>query len=181
MKIYTKTGDKGTTSLVGGTRVNKRDPRVNAYGTVDELISYIALLRAETVEDLYTDNLRRIQSDLMLTASHLAADEKGASKLKLLEENEITFLEEEIDKISNKLPQQKAFIIPGPHKTSAICHIARTVCRRAERAVLLIGEGIFEPRIEQCIKFLNRLSDYLFIYARHLSINGNVPDDFWFQ
>jgi len=178
MKIYTKTGDKGTTSLVGGARVSKNDPRVHAYGTVDELISQLALLRAEAAGDKYVENIRRIQKNLMLAAAHLAADNKGAGKLNHCNENEIVFLEEQIDLMNSALPQQTAFILPGPPKSSAVCHIARTVCRRAERAALALE---VEPRIELCVKYLNRLSDYLFMYARHLSINGGVPDDFWQQ
>ncbi|MCK9628369.1 MAG: cob(I)yrinic acid a,c-diamide adenosyltransferase [Bacteroidales bacterium] len=178
MKIYTKTGDKGSTSLVGGARVSKNDPRVHAYGTVDELISHLALLRAEAADDKYIDNIRRIQKNLMLAAAHLAADAKGAEKLKYCNDGEILFLEEQIDEMTSALPQQTAFILPGPHKASAVCHIARTVCRRAERSALALEA---EPRIELCIKYLNRLSDYLFVYARHLSINGGIPDDFWAQ
>jgi len=178
MKIYTKTGDKGSTSLVGGTRVRKDSPRVNAYGTVDELISQLALLRVEAAEDKYAVNIRRIQGNLMLVAAHLAADEHGAAKLHLCDEKEILFLEQQIDEMTSALPEQTAFILPGPPRNAAVCHIARTICRRAEReSVALTGEA----RIEICVKYLNRLSDYLFMYARYLAISSGTDDDFWQQ
>lgn len=178
MKVYTKTGDKGKTSLVGGTRVNKDDVRVNAYGTVDELISFVALVRADTENIPYHNNLRRIQSCLMLVAAHLAADSQAAEKLKPFNPDEIEFLEQEIDKMTAELPEQKAFILPSKPRAAAECHIARTVCRRAERASVPV---MSEPRLEYPVKYLNRLSDYLYVYARYIAMSCNVPDDFWHQ
>ncbi len=178
MKVYTKTGDKGETSLVGGTRVRKDDPRVNSYGNVDELISYIALIRAETTDKPYYSNLRRIQACLMLVAAHLAADSKGSERLKNLEYTEIEFLEQQIDDMTSKLPPQTAFILPQGPKEAAYCHIARTVCRRAERSCISV---ISEPRLEYPIKYLNRLSDYLFVYGRYLAMDAGIGDDFWIQ
>ncbi|HCT94702.1 MAG: ATP:cob(I)alamin adenosyltransferase [Bacteroidetes bacterium GWE2_39_28] len=178
MKVYTKTGDKGKTSLVGGTRVSKDDPKVNAYGNVDELISHIALLRADAQGAPYHENLRRIQANLMLIAAHFASDEEQAQKIKCLETSEIEFLEEQIDLMTAELPAQNAFILPGKPRVSAECHIARTVCRRAERSSIVL---ISEPRVESAIKYLNRLSDYLYVYARYLAMVNDVPDDFWYQ
>ncbi|MFA6769651.1 MAG: cob(I)yrinic acid a,c-diamide adenosyltransferase [Bacteroidales bacterium] len=178
MKVYTKTGDKGTTSLVGGTRVSKNDVRVNAYGNVDELISFIALIRASTHGSPYHQNLRVIQANLMLVAAHLAADQIAAQKLKPFDCAQIELLEEEIDKMTAELPEQKAFILPGSPRSAAECHVARTVCRRAERSAIAIMN---EKRLEYPVKYLNRLSDYLYVYARYLAMINEIPDDFWYQ
>ena len=178
MKVYTKTGDKGRTSLVGGERVSKDDPRVNAYGSVDELISHIALLRADALGEPYYDNLRRIQANLMLVAAHLASDITNSQKLKSFDYLEIEFLEQQIDDMTAKLPEQSAFILPERPRVAAECHIARAVCRRAERASISI---MTEPRLEIAVKYLNRLSDYLYVYARYLSMVNGIPDDFWYQ
>ena len=178
MKIYTKTGDKGKTSLVGGSRVSKDDPKVNAYGTVDELISLLALLRAEVGEGKYFENLRRIESNLMLAAAHIAADSHGAERLKPFNLSEIEFLERQIDEMLSQLPEQTAFILPGGPRSAATCHLARSVCRRAERASVFM---IPDPRIEIVVKYMNRLSDYLFVYARFLALEAGFPDDFWYQ
>ncbi|EKD32620.1 MAG: ATP/cobalamin adenosyltransferase [uncultured bacterium] len=176
--IYTKTGDKGKTSLVGGSRVSKDDPRVNAYGNVDELISHIALLRADAYGLPYHVNLRRIQANLMLVAAHLAADEHGSVKLKPFYTEEIEFLEKQIDEMVAALPEQTAFILPERPRVAAECHIARTVCRRAERSCIAL---MSESRIEPGIRYLNRLSDYLFVYARYLAMTNGISDDFWYQ
>ncbi|MHC1689390.1 MAG: cob(I)yrinic acid a,c-diamide adenosyltransferase [Bacteroidales bacterium] len=178
MNIYTKTGDKGKTSLVGGARVSKDDPRVNAYGNVDELISHIALIRADAFGSPYHENLRRIQANLMLVAAHLAADEHGAAKLKQFQNVEIEFLESQIDEMVAALPEQTAFILPERPRVAAECHIARTVCRRAERSCIAL---LSESRVEPGVKYLNRLSDYLFVYARYLAMVNGITDDFWYQ
>lgn len=178
MKVYTKTGDKGETSLVGGARVSKNDARVNAYGNVDELISFIALVRSDSEGMPYHDNLRRIQSNLMLVAAHLAADSAAASRLKEFDASEIEFLEKEIDKMTAVLPEQKAFILPGKPRVAAECHIARTVCRRAERSAIPV---MTDNRLEYPVKYLNRLSDYLYVYARYLAMENGTGDDFWYQ
>ncbi len=178
MKIYTKTGDRGRTSLVGGARVRKDDPRVNAYGTADELISAIALLRAEDSGGKFSGNLRRIEANLMLVAAHIASDDFGAQKLKPFDESETEFLENQIDEITDLLPEQTAFILPGPPRPAAVCHMARSICRRAERASIFL---ISDKRVEISIRYLNRLSDYLFVYARYLAFSEGVPDDFWYQ
>ena len=177
MKIYTKSGDKGTTSLVGGNRVKKNHPRVEAYGNVDELISNISLLRCECNGDTYGTDFRRVLSTLMLAAAHLASD-KQTGTLKEFNDEEIKFLENEIDKMQEELPLQTAFIIPGGTKASSICHICSTVCRRAERAAI---DLIDEENLEIVIKYLNRLSDYLFVLARYIAFKSGVSDDFWHQ
>lgn len=177
MNIYTKTGDKGTTSLVGGTRVSKNHPRVEAYGNVDELISFIGLLKAQSAENDFGVDFRRIQSTLMLVAAHLASN-NHTSAVKDLNENEIVFLEKEIDKMQAQLPLQTAFIIPGGTKASSLCHVCRTVCRRSERSAIAIENDDY---IAIDIKYLNRLSDYLFVLARFISIKSGVADDFWIQ
>lgn len=170
MKIYTKTGDAGTTSLVDGTRVSKAHPRVMAYGDVDELISCLGLLRCEVQTAL---PLRRIQIHLMNVSAHLANDGRSV-KLKPLDEAETQFLEKEIDRMTAELPPQKAFVLPGQPRASSLAHVARTVCRRAERSAVLI-EGKSEQD-ERAIRYINRLSDYLFTLARYFCAGH---DDYW--
>ena len=181
MKIYTKTGDDGTTSLVGGTRVSKACPRVQAYGDLDELISHLGLLRCFCIDHkelfAHTDEtLRRIQEDLMLISAHFAAD-SGQSRLKPLEENMSAFLEEEIDNMTAALPQQKAFILPSAPEISAKCHIARTVCRRAERSAVAIEDADANDLAGR--RYVNRLSDYLFTLARYLCNKLGCSDEYW--
>ena len=171
MKIYTKTGDAGMTSLVGGTRVSKAHPRVMAYGDLDELISLLGLLRCETSgQDL---PLRRIQIQLM-NASAILADDGRTAKLKPFDEAETKFLETEIDRLSGLLPPQTAFILPGEPHAAALAHVARTVCRRAERSAVQIEQR--SDQDQAALRYINRLSDYLFALARYLS-DGH--DDNW--
>ena len=171
MKIYTKTGDAGTTSLVGGTRVSKAHPRVMAYGDLDELISCLGLLRCETEgRDL---PLRRIQIHLMEASAHLA-DGGGTYKLKPLDPAETEFLESEIDRMTAELPPLRAFVLPGGTRASSLAHIARTVCRRAERSAVQIESKTDQD--ELALKYVNRLSDYLFTLARYLCAG---QDDYW--
>lgn len=170
MKIYTKTGDAGTTSLVGGTRVSKAHPQVMAYGDLDELISYLGLLRSEVQTAL---PLRRIQIHLMNVSAHLANDGRSV-KLKPLDEAETQFLEEEIDRMTAALTPQKAFVLPGEPRASSLAHVARTVCRRAERSAVQIEEK--SEQDERAIRYINRLSDYLFTLARYLCAGH---DDYW--
>lgn len=173
MKLYTKTGDSGTTSLVGGTRVSKAHPRVMAYGDLDELISYIGIIRCEVGSEI---PLRRIQEYLMQVSAHLAAD-RDVAKLKPLDASEISFLEEQIDEMTNQLPQQEAFILPYKPRISSECHVARTICRRAERSAILIEEKSEQDMLS--IQYINRLSDYLFTLARYLCITSGWSDDYW--
>lgn len=179
MKIYTKTGDKGTTSLIGGTKVSKADLRIEAYGTVDELNSYIGLCK-----DLLTDShgkavLQEVQDRLFTIGSSLACDPVKEPKMKIpdLKETDIQLLENEIDRMDGIIPPMKNFILPGGHPTLSHLHIARCVCRRAERGCvrLEIESGHPEAMI---IKYLNRLSDYLFVlsrYAGHLMQVEEIP------
>ena len=174
MKIYTKTGDAGTTSLVGGTRVSKAHPRVMTYGDLDELISYLGLLRCETAGKELP--LRRIQIHLMNVSAHLANDGRSL-KLKPLDEAETAFLESEIDRMTAELPPQTAFVLPGEPHAASLAHVARTVCRRAERSAV----GI-EPKTDQdaiAIRYINRLSDYLFTLARFFCAITSTAEEFW--
>lgn len=173
MKIYTKTGDGGSTSLVGGSRVSKAHPRVNAYGDVDELISYLGLLRCELDGNF---PIRNIQIDLMEISAHLACN-SVESKLKPFDETNILLLEEWIDKMTEVIPSQKAFILPGAPRVSSECHVARTICRRAERSAISIEDKSEEDT--KSIRYLNRLSDYLFTLARYLCFESKTEEDNW--
>lgn len=183
MKIYTKGGDKGTTSLVGGKRVPKNHPRVEAYGDLDELISFIGIIISDTGIVQVKEHLRKIQEELMLISAHFASD--GSSKsLKEVKEEAVAFLEREIDRMTALLPPQTAFILPGAPRVSSECHVARTICRRAERHALAIGTGgegntEFSVQVEVGMKYLNRLSDYLFTLARFLCIENEEKEVFW--
>ncbi len=170
MKIYTKTGDKGTTSLIGGTKVLKSNRRIDAYGTIDELNSFIGLSYDHiNVFDL-NNALAEVQDRLFTIGSALACDPEKETKLKIpdLHEEDITLLEKEMDKMNEVLPAMKSFILPGGHVAVSTLHVARSVCRRAER--LCVGlqkkDEVIEPLI---IKYLNRLSDYLFVLARFVA------------
>ncbi len=175
-KVYTKTGDSGTTSLVGGKRVPKNHPRVEAYGDIDELISFIGIIIAESQAVEIKNNLRRIQENLMLVAAHFASD--GSSKtLKNIKEHDIYSLEEGIDLMTAQLPEQKAFILPGAPKIASECHVARTICRRSERHALAIDSS--DEQLIIGIKYLNRLSDYLFILGRFFCVQSENKEVFW--
>jgi cob(I)alamin adenosyltransferase len=164
-KIYTKTGDKGQTSLIGGTRLPKQHVRIEAYGTVDELNSHMGLIRDVTEDKETVDLLISIQDRLFTIGSHLAADpQKNKMQLPPVHEADVTDLEKAIDKIDSIVPEMKSFVLPGGHVYVSYCHIARCVCRRAERAVLRLSET--EAVEEFHIKYLNRLSDYLFMLSR---------------
>lgn len=183
MKIYTKTGDKGTTSLVGGKRVPKYHPRVEAYGDVDELISFIGVVISDAPQGEERDFLRTIQENLMLASAHLASD-GSSKKLKELGEECIAALEREIDRMTDAIPPQTAFILPGAPRLSSECHVARTICRRAERHSLLVtADGTTNTEADQnlllCIKYLNRLSDYLFTLGRYYCHKCGGEEIFW--
>jgi cob(I)alamin adenosyltransferase len=179
MKIYTKTGDKGTTSLIGGTRVSKAHLRIEAYGTVDELNSYTGLCK-----DLLTDTnsnkiLAEVQDRLFTIGSSLACDPEKEPKMKIpdLKEEDVKLLEDEMDKINEIIPPMKSFILPGGHSTISHLHVARCICRRAERCCIRLNaeNSEVEPII---IKYLNRLSDYFFVlsrYATHLLGVSEIP------
>ena len=184
MKVYTKTGDKGTTLLIGGTRVPKHHIRIDAYGTVDELNAHIGLLR-DSVPEQYIKELITIQNKLFTLGSFLALDKakeklaNGKDRLSIpkLTTTDISYLEQKIDKMEETLPPMTSFILPGGHKTVSICHICRTVCRSAERKTTQLNEA--EKIDEILLKFLNRLSDYLFVLARKLSIDLQASEIPW--
>lgn len=183
MKIYTKGGDKGTTSLVGGKRVPKNHPRVEAYGDLDELISFIGIIISDTDIVQVKEHLRKIQEELMLISAHFASDGSGKS-LKEVNEEAVAFLEREIDRMTALLPPQTAFILPGAPRVSSECHVARTICRRAERHALAIGTGgegntEVSGQVEVGMRYLNRLSDYLFTLARFLCVEDKEKEVFW--
>lgn len=179
MKIYTKTGDKGTTSLLYGTRVSKSDARLEAYGTCDELNSYLGLVKdQESCKEEY-DIFNRIQSFIFTLGSHLATEKEDTKGfLTPLKEEELKFLESEIDKMDEKIEPLKNFILPGGHPAVSVIHIARTVCRRAERRVVDLKSLEVEVN-PLLIEYLNRLSDFLFVYARFVSKKQNVEEVPW--
>lgn len=185
MKIYTKTGDAGTTALFGGTRVAKHNIRIESYGTVDELNSNIGMIRSHEIDEHSKEILIRIQNSLFTVGSTLATDPKrsvlksGKERLNIpkIDEEDITLLETEMDKMNETLPAITHFVLPGGNIMLSYCHIARTVCRRAERRATLLNEN--EPIDELVLKYLNRLSDYLFVLARKLSHDNNAEETQW--
>jgi cob(I)alamin adenosyltransferase len=178
MKIYTKTGDQGTTSLFGGKRVSKADLRIETYGTVDELNSYIGLLRDQEVNKSREKTLLSIQ-DRLFTIGSILAVEPGNTKVKVpsLSEEDVTFLEKEIDDIDKGLEPMRFFILPGGHPSVSYCHIARTVCRRAERHAIALHQN--DPVDPLVIKYLNRLSDYLFTLSRAIAKESGAIETPW--
>ena len=178
MKIYTKTGDKGTTGLFGGSRVPKSDDRINAYGTIDELNSYMGLLRDQEINNERYDLIITIQENLFVIGS-LLATEPGNEKVKVpkLQESAIESLEKAIDAMNEDLPPMRHFILPGGHQSVSFCHIARCVCRRAERLVVKLAEA--NPVEEKILKYLNRLSDYLFVLSRLMSQELDAKEHPW--
>lgn len=185
MKIYTKTGDKGTTALFGGTRVPKHDLRIDSYGTVDELNSYIGLIRDQDINPLYKTTLIEIQDRLFTLGAILATPpekevlKNGQKRLNInrISEEDIVLLENEMDQMNNALPPMTHFILPGGHQTVSFCHIARCVCRRAERLSSELND--ISTLDEHVLKYLNRLSDYLFVLARKLSSDLQADEVKW--
>jgi cob(I)alamin adenosyltransferase len=176
MKIYTKTGDRGETSIIGGIRLPKHHPRIEAYGTVDELIAWIGLLRSIRQTCVSNDELIRIQSVLMSCCSIIATDPSAEPSVSLTSDY-TSELEHSIDKMESRLPVLNSFILPGGHPDAANCNIARCVCRRAERALLRLNQE--EKTDQEIIKYINRLSDYLFVLARCLSYNTDTEEIKW--
>ena len=178
MKIYTKTGDSGSTSLFGGGRVGKDDPRVDAYGVVDELNSVLGLVRAEALGPL--DVLVKALQDQLFTVGSILAtpkDSKAAAHIPQVQDSWITAMEQHIDAWDIELPPLTSFVLPGGTRAAALLHLARTVCRRAERGVVpLHREGLVDDAV---VKYLNRLSDLLFAAARYASLRAGVPDVPW--
>ena len=185
MKVYTKTGDKGTTALFGGTRVPKHHLRIEAYGTVDELNAYIGLVRDQDIKEDHKQFLTEIQKKLFTVGAILATDpekatlKNGKERLNIphIEENDIALLEQKMDIMEENLPQMTHFILPGGHTTVSYCHIARCICRRAERCSTALYEQ--KPFEKETLKYLNRLSDYLFVLARKLSHDVNAEEIKW--
>jgi len=178
MKIYTKTGDKGQTSLIGGTRVPKHHLRIETYGTVDELNSHIGLVR-DTFQHHHSQAiLKLIQDRLFTIGASLASDpEKSKMKIPDLLETDVELLEKEIDTMNEVLPELKNFILPGGHHVASYCHVARCVCRRAERLSVHLSENDFVD--DKVIIYLNRLSDYLFVLARFILHTNTAPEIPW--
>ncbi len=178
MKIYTRKGDEGKTSLIGGTRVSKAHLRIDAYGTIDELNSYIGWIRDIAGKNQYNDVLLNIQDRLFTMGSLLAMDpDSGRMQLPQLSETDVMLLEKEIDSMDSQLPEMKHFILPGGHQAVSVCHVARCVCRRAERMVVLLRESTeIDPLI---LKYLNRLSDFLFTLARMYGKIYNAEETQW--
>ena len=185
MKIYTKTGDKGTTALFGGTRVSKNHIRIESYGTVDELNSHIGLVRDQNINQHYKDILIIIQDKLFTVGAILATDpnkailKSGKERLNIpkISKEDIELLEIEIDKMNESLPPMTNFVLPGGHQTVSFCHIARGVCRRAERLAVALND--LEPFQPESLTYLNRLSDYLFVLARKLSYDLQADEIKW--
>ena len=178
MKIYTKTGDKGLTSLIGGTRVLKSSLRIECYGTVDELNSYLGLVRDQDVNAGRRPLLKEIQDRLFTIGAALAADpEKSKMKLPDLHAADVTLLEDEMDRLNLDLPELRAFILPGGHPAVSHAHVARCVCRRAERLVTHLAEESFV--VELVAVYLNRLSDFLFVLSRAMAHELGVEEVTW--
>ncbi len=185
MKIYTKTGDQGKTSLFGGTRVDKFNIRIEAYGTVDELNSYIGLIRDQKIDQKTYNSLIKIQNDLFTLGAMLATPpekeklKSGADRLKIpkISKNDIEFLETSIDSMNKNLPEMTSFILPGGHTIASFCHISRSVCRRTERIIVQLHH--IEPVNNNILIYINRLSDYLFVLARKLTKDNKAEDIQW--
>lgn len=174
--IYTKTGDGGTTSLVGGTRVSKCHPRVEAYGTVDELNAHIGLL-AEMIKDIDSrqfDLLKEVQQRLFVVQTLLATEKEVPFQLPQLPDTAVDDIECHIDELQAQLPPFRSFVMPGGTLPSAQCHVARTVCRRAERCIVKLSEQ--SPVDNRIARYINRLSDYLFVLSRHLVISQGAEE-----
>jgi cob(I)alamin adenosyltransferase len=185
MKIYTKTGDKGTTSLFGGTRVSKNNLRIESYGTVDELNAYIGFIKDQNIAKTIKKTLLKIQNELFTLGAMLATPpekitlKNGTERLNIpkITLETIQFLENEIDIMNLELPIMTHFILPGGHQTVSFCHIARCVCRRAERLTVALHEQ--EEVHSDILMYLNRLSDYLFVLARKLSKDLEIEEIKW--
>lgn len=179
MKIYTRTGDDGTTGLVGGTRVKKYDIRLEAYGTVDELNSYIGLIRSLQTDQMGDTVLEKIQHKLFVIGANLATEESMDSVKKqfLCNQQDISLLEKAMDEMTAELPELRNFILPGGNQATAVCHVARTICRRAERRIVELAEKTeVEPNL---IKYINRLSDYLFVLSRKITKDQKAAEILW--
>ena len=179
MKIYTKTGDTGQTGLIGGRRVSKADLRIDTYGTVDELNSWIGLVRDQPVNGRRKALLKEIQDRLFTIGAELATDPEKSPKqvIPAIVAADVTLLETSMDTMDNNLPELRAFVLPGGHESVSFCHVARTVCRRAERLVITLDETA--PVDPLVIQYLNRLSDYLFVLSRTMALELGAEEVEW--
>lgn len=178
LKIYTKTGDQGLTSLIGGTRVPKSSLRIECYGTVDELNSYLGLVRDQEVNAGRRDLLKEIQDRLFTIGASLASDpEKSKMKIPDLHAEDVALLEREMDRMNESLPELRVFILPGGHQAVSFAHVARCVCRRAERLVIQLREDSFVADL--VVMYLNRLSDFLFVLSRQMAQELNAEEVKW--
>lgn len=177
MKIYTKTGDTGSTALINGTRVSKANLRIESYGTVDELNAQIGVVMEFITEQKWKMFFDAIQNQLFVIGSQLAAGENNTYPLPEIKENYITDLENAIDDLDNELVPLKFFILPAGHLSVAQCHVARCVCRRAERNIVALSE--IESVDLKIIKYMNRLSDFLFTFARYLGKYYEIEEKAW--
>lgn len=185
MKIYTKTGDEGTTALYGGTRVSKYSLRLDSYGTIDELNAHMGLIRDQEIDVNLKETLLKIQTLLFTIGAILATDPNkvalpnGKKRLQIatLSPKDIEFLEDKIDEMETNLAPMTHFILPGGHQSVSFCHIARCICRRAERLSCALYDQ--EPFEKNILKYLNRLSDYLFVLARKLSFDFHIKEIKW--
>jgi len=179
--LYTRGGDKGETSLYGASRVAKDSPRVAAYGTIDELNSCIGAAIAVCKHDEITKPLKRIQSELFTAGADLATEltAKGGARVSRIQKEDTQQLEEMVDELQGRLPKLKSFILPGGSQLSSALHLARAVCRRAERSVVTLGR--VERINPEMVPYLNRLSTYLFNVARHANVLEGFEDDIWAQ
>ncbi len=179
MKIYTRTGDDGTTSLIGGSRVKKYDLRLDAYGTVDELNSYLGVVRSMQTDQQADRMIEKIQNKLFVIGANLASDGSVSliSQQLPVGESDIVVLEKEMDRMNEQLPELRNFILPGGSQATSFCHVARTVCRRAERLIVELAEKTeVDPNL---IKYMNRLSDYLFVLSRKVSTDQKASEIVW--
>ncbi|GAB3790586.1 cob(I)yrinic acid a,c-diamide adenosyltransferase [Spirosoma horti] len=184
MKIYTKTGDKGQTALIGGRRVSKANLRIDAYGTVDELNSWIGLVRDQPVNSHRRELLKEIQDRLFTVGSELATDPEKAPKraMPVITPDDVHLLEEAMDTMDTELPELRAFVLPGGHQAVSFCHLARTVCRRAERLIIALNDTTAQAGTgvdELVLQYINRLSDYLFVLSRKMAQELNSEEVTW--
>lgn len=177
--VYTKTGDKGTTGLVGGTRVSKTHIRLEAYGTVDELNSHLGLLMTYLTEDRDYQFLQKVQDKLFGVGSHLATDQEKTKlyEISVISTEDVESIEHEIDAADEILPQLHSFVLPGGSRGAAVAHICRTICRRAERRILALTDTY--PISAELLAYVNRLSDYLFVLSRKINFNEGKDEIFW--
>ncbi len=178
MKIYTKKGDKGKTGLIGGTRILKSSLRIESYGTVDELNSYLGVVRDHEIGEENKNQIIEIQDRLFTIGSSLASDpEKSTMKIPDLKMEDVQFLEKWMDEMDEVLPPMKFFVLPGGHQAVSFCHVARCVCRRAERIIVQLNEDDFVA--ELVLQYMNRLSDYLFVLSRKVAFDLKIEEQPW--